>query len=95
MIDLSPEDALDRLLEETALVADQDSYEGEKDAVTLITLHAAKGLEFDHVLVPDATHFLTERFAAAKLFYVAISRARHSLSIASSNPILLFPRPTL
>ncbi|UDU83115.1 UvrD-helicase domain-containing protein [Pseudomonas sp. HN2-3] len=54
-----------------------------------------KGLEFDHVLVPDATHFLTERFAAAKLFYVAISRARHSLSIASSNPILLFPRPTL
>ena len=27
--DLSPDDALDRLLEETALVADQDSYEGE------------------------------------------------------------------
>src|SRR5205823_4397180 len=44
--DLSPEDALDRLLEETALVADQDSYEGDADAVTLITLHAAKGLEF-------------------------------------------------
>ncbi|MGX1181576.1 hypothetical protein AB7M31_004644 [Pseudomonas sp. IAP-CY TE4608] len=54
-----------------------------------------KGLEFDHVLVPDATHFLSERFAAAKLFYVAISRARHSLSIASSNPVLLFPKPTL
>ncbi|HEY6057351.1 MAG TPA: UvrD-helicase domain-containing protein, partial [Candidatus Limnocylindrales bacterium] len=41
--DLTPDDALDRLLEETALVADQDSYEGEADAVTLITLHAAKG----------------------------------------------------
>lgn len=54
-----------------------------------------KGLEFDHVLIPDATHFLNERFAAAKLFYVAISRARHTLSIASSNPILLFPKPTL
>src|SRR4029453_12751144 len=37
--DLSPEDALDRLLEETALVADQDSYEGDADAGTLITLH--------------------------------------------------------
>ena len=49
--DLSPEDALDRLLEETALVADQDSYEGEKDAVTLITLHAAKGLEFPVVFI--------------------------------------------
>ena len=49
--DLSPEDALDRLLEETALVADQDSYEGESDAVTLITLHAAKGLEFPVVFI--------------------------------------------
>lgn len=54
-----------------------------------------KGLEFDHVLIPDATHFLTERFACAKLFYVAISRARHSLSIASSSPILQFPKPIL
>ncbi|MEW4948623.1 ATP-binding domain-containing protein [Pseudomonas asiatica] len=54
-----------------------------------------KGLEFDHVLIPDAAHFLTERFASAKLFYVAISRARHSLVIASSNPILQFPRPVL
>ena len=49
--DLEPEDALDRLLEETALVADQDSYEGDADAVTLITLHAAKGLEFPVVFI--------------------------------------------
>lgn len=54
-----------------------------------------KGLEFDNVLIPDATHFLSERFACAKLFYVAISRARTSLSIASSNPILHFPKPML
>ena len=47
----TPDDALDRLLEETALVADQDSYEGDADAVTLITLHAAKGLEFPVVFI--------------------------------------------
>ena len=49
--DLSPDDALDRFLEETALVADQDSYEVGADAVTLITLHAAKGLEFPVVFI--------------------------------------------
>ncbi len=49
--DLEPIDALDRLLEETALVADQDTYEGDADAVTLITLHAAKGLEFPVVFI--------------------------------------------
>jgi DNA helicase-2/ATP-dependent DNA helicase PcrA len=49
--DLAPDDALDRLLEETALVADQDAYESDADALSLITLHAAKGLEFPVVFV--------------------------------------------
>ena len=49
--DLSPEDALDRLLEETALVADQDSYQANADMLSLITLHAAKGLEFEVVFI--------------------------------------------
>src|SRR6185369_14014162 len=49
--DLSPDDALDRLLEETALVADQDSYQSDADMLSLITLHAAKGLEFEVVFI--------------------------------------------
>ncbi|MCI0345576.1 MAG: UvrD-helicase domain-containing protein, partial [Chloroflexi bacterium] len=49
--DLSPEDALDRLLEETALVADQDSYDSDAEKLSLITLHAAKGLEFPVVFI--------------------------------------------
>ncbi len=87
--DLDPEDALDRLLEETALVADQDSYEKDADAVTLITLHAAKGLEFDVVFITgleegvfphsrsldDPRQMEEER----RLAYVGLTRARHRL----------------
>jgi DNA helicase-2/ATP-dependent DNA helicase PcrA len=90
--DLAPEDALDRLLEETALVADQDSYEGEKDAVTLITLHAAKGLEFPVVFIggleegvfphnralDDERELEEER----RLAYVGITRAKRRLFLS-------------
>ncbi len=87
--DLSPEDALDRLLEETALVADQDAYAPDADAVTLITLHAAKGLEFDIVFIsgleegvfPHARALDDERQMEEerRLAYVGLTRARHRL----------------
>ncbi|MGH2467851.1 MAG: ATP-dependent helicase, partial [Candidatus Limnocylindrales bacterium] len=87
--DLEPEDALDRLLEETALVADQDAYDASNDAATLITLHAAKGLEFDVVFIggleegifphsralEDGRQMEEER----RLAYVGLTRARHRL----------------
>jgi DNA helicase-2/ATP-dependent DNA helicase PcrA len=90
--DLSPDDALDRLLEETALVADQDSYEGEKDAVTLITLHAAKGLEFPVVFIagleegvfPHSRALDDERELEEerRLAYVGITRAKRRLFLS-------------
>lgn len=61
---------------------------------TVSTPLLLKGLEFDHVVVPDATHFANERQAQAKLFYVAISRATRSLTISSSKRIVQFPIPT-
>jgi DNA helicase-2/ATP-dependent DNA helicase PcrA len=87
--DLEPADALDRLLEETALVADQDAYAGDADKVTLITLHAAKGLEFDVVFIcgleegvfpharslDDPRQMEEER----RLAYVGLTRARKRL----------------
>jgi len=87
--DLDPVDALDRLLEETALVADQDAYAGDADKVTLITLHAAKGLEFDIVFISgleegvfpharsldDPRQMEEER----RLAYVGLTRARQRL----------------
>ena len=83
--DLEPEDALDRLLEETALVADQDAYDGDADAVTLITMHAAKGLEFDVVFIagleegvfPHAGRSTTRQTEEERrLAYVGLTRAR-------------------
>jgi DNA helicase-2/ATP-dependent DNA helicase PcrA len=90
--DLTPDDALDRFLEETALVADQDSYEAGADAVTLITLHAAKGLEFPVVFIAgleegvfphsrsldDEKQLEEER----RLAYVGITRAKQRLFLS-------------
>lgn len=77
------------MLEATANVRQRTSNSGRKlPQRTVSTPLLLKGLEFDHVVIPDATHFSKERFAQAKLFYVAISRATRSLTISSSNPTL-------
>ncbi len=90
--DLEPADALDRLLEETALVADQDSYAGDADAVTLITLHAAKGLEFPVVFIAGLEEGLFPHSRALdderqleeerRLAYVGITRAKRRLFLS-------------
>lgn len=62
---------------------------------TVSTPLLLKGLEFDHVVIPDATHFARERQAQAKLFYVAISRATRSLTISSSDRFIRLPAPNI
>jgi len=60
---------------------------------TVSTPLLLKGLEFDHVIIPDASHYVRERQAQAKLFYVAISRATRSLTITSPHPTVQFGVP--
>ncbi|MEP7379076.1 MAG: 3'-5' exonuclease, partial [Chloroflexota bacterium] len=70
-------------------VADQDSYEKESDAVTLITMHAAKGLEFDAVFITGLEEGVFPHSRALddqrqmeeerRLAYVGLTRARHRL----------------
>ncbi len=100
--DLSPEDALDRLLEETALVAEQDTYERDADAATLITLHAAKGLEFPIVFIagmeegilPHNRSLDDERQMAEerRLAYVGMTRAMHRLYLTHAASRVTFGR---
>lgn len=60
---------------------------------TVSTPLLLKGLEFDHVVIPDASHFANQRNAQAKLFYVAISRATRSLTITAPDRWLKLPPP--
>lgn len=76
---------LPAFLEDVALVADVDSWTGDADKVTIMTLHSAKGLEFDHVfiagleegLLPHKNSYKEDAMAEERrLLYVGITRAR-------------------
>ncbi|MCX5978207.1 MAG: UvrD-helicase domain-containing protein [Chloroflexi bacterium] len=91
-MELAPLDALDRFVEETALVADQDAFDGDAERVTLITLHAAKGLEWPTVFISGLTEGLFPHSRALmdqeqmeeerRLCYVGITRAKRRLSLS-------------
>jgi DNA helicase-2/ATP-dependent DNA helicase PcrA len=77
---------LEQYLEEVSLIADIDNYSEEKNCVTLLTVHAAKGLEWPIVFVsgceedifPIASKFLSDASVdeERRLFYVALTRAK-------------------
>jgi DNA helicase-2/ATP-dependent DNA helicase PcrA len=80
---------LDEFLENVALVADQDTIKENVNAPTLLTLHAAKGLEFgavfitglDDGILPHSRSFdePEEMEEERRLFYVGITRAKDRL----------------
>jgi DNA helicase-2/ATP-dependent DNA helicase PcrA len=80
---------LDMFLQKVSLVADVDNLDPEADAVTLMTLHNAKGLEFPVVLISgleeglfplSRSHdSLEELEEERRLFYVGITRAQMKL----------------
>ena len=86
-----PADRLDEYLSDLTLDAERDDQENTGDQVTLITMHAAKGLEFPHVhivgvedgLLPHARSKLEGTLdEERRLFYVAITRAMETLRIS-------------
>jgi DNA helicase-2/ATP-dependent DNA helicase PcrA len=91
---------LDGFLEEVALVSDLDSADFDGDAVTLMTLHAAKGLEFPVVFMVGleesifphsrALYDQSEMEEERRLCYVGMTRARQELYLTYATSRLLY-----
>ncbi len=89
-------------LEEIALYTDIEQYNEDDDAVVMMTMHAAKGLEFPHVylvgfedgLFPGmrAIGDMEEMEEERRLCYVAITRAKQSLTISHAKQRMLYGR---
>lgn len=94
------EPSLGGFLEEISLYTDVDKYEPDQDVVMLMTIHSAKGLEFQNVFLvgmeqgvfpgmrslEDRRELEEER----RLAYVALTRAKRRLTISTASSRMLF-----
>ena len=101
-VENDPEPSLAGFLEEIALYTDLEEYNADDDAVVLMTMHSAKGLEFPHVFlvgfedglfpgmraIGDREEMEEER----RLCYVAITRAKQCLTISHARSRMLYGR---
>ncbi len=96
----SDDRSLAAFLETVALVADVDNYEADADALVMMTLHSAKGLEFPVVFLVGLEEGLFPHNRALmetreleeerRLCYVGITRARHRLYVTHANMRTVF-----
>ena len=100
----NPEATLPDFLEQVALVADIDNYDTASDRVTLMTMHAAKGLEFPVVYLVAAEDGIfpslmsksesSEMEEERRLAYVAITRAKKRFVATHSRYRMLYGKTT-
>jgi DNA helicase-2/ATP-dependent DNA helicase PcrA len=91
---ISPEEqSLPHFLSQVSLVSEIDSVKGQADRLTLLTIHAAKGLEFSVVIVIAAEEDIMPHALAMpngleeerRLFFVALTRAKRRLHVCYAN----------
>lgn len=98
---LSPKESLKKFLEDLALIEQDNKKDKDKEVeVTLMTVHASKGLEFDHVFIAGMEESLfphsrsltdsSEMEEERRLAYVAVTRAKQKLHILHSESRLYF-----
>ncbi|MFH1402068.1 MAG: UvrD-helicase domain-containing protein [Patescibacteria group bacterium] len=94
-------EGVEKLLEESALASDQDQLNKITEAVRLMTVHSAKGLEFDFVFITGLEDglFPSKMFdkptqdrqeEERRLFYVALTRARKQLFLSYASARTIF-----
>lgn len=101
--EISSEDkTLSAFLEQIALVSDIDNYDEQSDAVVLMTVHSAKGLEFPVVFMvgmengifpgTQSLDDIDEMEESRRLCYVGITRAKEKLYMTSAERRMVFGR---
>lgn len=100
--DADPNEAVEQLLETAALQSDQDELKEkeEQNAVRLMTIHAAKGLEFSYVFITGLEEGLfpherlddgrTDQEEERRLFYVALTRAEKKVFLTYAHIRTIF-----
>lgn len=96
----NPEGTLGDYLEEVALLTDIDNYNADTDAVVLMTLHAAKGLEFPVVFIPgmeegvfpgqQSMYVESEVEEERRLMYVGVTRAKEQLYLSHARSRMIY-----
>ena len=94
--------SLSAFLQSVALLTNADDDDKDKDTVTLMTIHSAKGLEFKNVFIVGLEEdlFPSQMMLGSRedleeerrLFYVAITRAEHKLTMSYAETRYVFGR---
>lgn len=92
--------SLEEFLLEISLVSDIEEHKNNKDVVTLMTVHSAKGLEFDHVFIigleegifphNNSMNSIDEIEEERRLCYVAVTRAKKTLTLVNAKRRMLY-----
>lgn len=101
--DYQSEDGIEKFLTDASLASDQDSLDGSKSGVKLMTVHSSKGLEFEYVFICglEADLFPHKKMNETKksgedseeerrLFYVALTRAGKKLFLTFAQTRTIF-----
>lgn len=94
-------EGIEKMLTDIALMTEQDSFDKKKDNVRLMTVHSAKGLEFEYVFIVGLEEGLfphsrtdngseDEKEEERRLFYVALTRAKEKVFLSFSVTRMIF-----